>query len=322
MGRNATSFLIFMAVSFVACAAFPQTSTKNPTQSIPEIGAKPVELSGLHNVIRVSEKLYSGSSPDDVPAFESLKSLDIKTILSVDGARPDVETAKTFAMRYVHLPIGYDGISQEQALQLAKAVRDLPGPIYLHCHHGKHRSPGAAAAIQICLDNKCTAAQAIEIMKRAGTDPRYVGLLNGPNVLRRPTTKELNQLVVEFHEVADIPALARAMVEVDKHWDYLMLIRKSDWKSPLKHPDLDPPHEALQLREQYRELARTPDTQKRPADFKTLLASSEQAASDLETAMREHSTKPDADKVEKAFVRTRMLCAQCHDKYRDVPKNK
>ena len=87
---------------------------------------------GLHNVIRITEKLLSGSVPEGDLGFQTLQKLGVKTIITVDGAKPEVERAKKFGMRYVHLPIGYDGVPAEQGLRLSKAVRDLPGLIYLH----------------------------------------------------------------------------------------------------------------------------------------------------------------------------------------------
>ena len=292
-------------------------------QRRPRPGGKPVDLPGLHNVIHVSDQLYSGGSPEGDAGFESMKKLGIKTILSVDGARPDVGRAMKIQMRYVHLPIGYDGVSQEQALKLTKAVRDLPGPVYLHCHHGKHRSPGAAAAILMCLDNQCTVAQAIDVMKRAGTDPRYAGLYAAPKELRRPAARDLDQLKVDFPETAKIPALAEAMVHIDHHWENLTHIRKAGWKVPKDHPDLDPPHEALQLLEHYRELGRADSMRKRPADFRAWLTSAEQAARELEEVLRPADGKKfDAKGAEKAYQRSRTLCSQCHDKYRDIPQPK
>lgn len=290
--------------------------------SLPKPGGKPVEMPGLHNIIYVTEKLYSGGSPEDDAGFESLKQLGIKTILSVDGARPDVARAKKLGMRYVHLPMGYDGVTQEQAMKLAKAVRDLSGPIYIHCHHGKHRSPGAAAAIILCLDDNCTVGQAVDIMKRAGTDPRYTGLYAAPKELKRPTPEDLDRLRVEFPETARIHAMAEAMVHIDHHWENLTHIKKAGWNVPKNHPDLDPPHEALQLREHFRELARQPSLQERPADFKSWLGQAETAARELEENLLKTAKDKEAslDAAEKAFARSRMLCSQCHGKYRDVPQ--
>ncbi len=38
----------------------------------------------------------------------------------------------------------HGGISRDQSLTIARAVQDLPGPVFIHCHHGKHRGPTAA----------------------------------------------------------------------------------------------------------------------------------------------------------------------------------
>jgi protein tyrosine phosphatase (PTP) superfamily phosphohydrolase (DUF442 family) len=289
----------------------------------PEPGGKPVDMPGLHNIIHVTGKLLSGGSPEGDVGFESLKRLGVKTIISVDGARPDVARAKKRGMRYVHLPMGYNGVSQEQAVKLTKAVRDLPGPIYIHCHHGKHRSPGAAAAIAICLDDRCTVSQAVEIMKRAGTDPRYTGLYAAPKELKRPTSRELDKLKIEFPEASRIPALAEAMVQIDQRWENLTHVKKAGWRVPKDHPDLDPPHEALQLMEHYRELARLPDAQKRPADFRKWLADAEATALEFEKILRQGVADkvPNSNGAERAYQRSRMLCSQCHGKYRDVPQS-
>ncbi len=289
--------------------------------SLPQPGGKPIEMPGLPNVIYVSERLFSGGSPDGDAGFESLKKLAIKTILSVDGAAPDVPRAKKFDMRYVHLPIGYDGVSQQQAEQLARAVRDLPGPLYIHCHHGKHRGPAAAAAAKLCLDQECTVAQAVAVMKRAGTDPHYAGLYAAPRQLRRPTAADLDRAPAIFPETAIIPALAEAMVEIDHRFENLLAARKAGWQTPLDHPDIDPPHEALQLLEHFRELARQPLLRKRPEDFGRWLGEGERTAADLEKTLRvAKGTAVDAAAAEKAFQRTRAACTQCHAKYRDVPQ--
>src|SRR5215510_11511668 len=72
---------------------------------LPQPGGKPVDMPGLHNVIHVADRLFSGGAPEGDAGFDSLKKLGIKTILSVDGARPEVARAKQHGMRYVHLPI-------------------------------------------------------------------------------------------------------------------------------------------------------------------------------------------------------------------------
>src|SRR3712207_7739670 len=62
------------------------------------------------------------------------------TVISVDGARPDVELARKYGLRYVHLPIGYDDVTENEGRAIAKAITELPGPFYIHCHHGDRKS--------------------------------------------------------------------------------------------------------------------------------------------------------------------------------------
>ncbi len=275
----------------------------------------PVPVPGLHNVFRLNDALFSGSNPDNDGAFLELQTLKVTTIISVDGAAPDVATAEKHGIRYIHLPVGYDGIPPETAHKLARAVQTSPGPVYVHCHHGKHRGPAAAAAIQLCLDPNFTPEQATEWMKTAGTDPKYRGLVNLPQTLKRPSAEELNAIPADFPSIARVPDLTRHMVAVDERWEHLKLVKAARWKQPSGHPDLDPIHEALQLREHYREAARLPSAKQKGEAFLAKLNDAESAASELETALRAKPIVPGS--AAKAFARNQALCTSCHEKFRD-----
>ena len=144
-------------------------------QSDRPIDSAPKDFAGLCNVVAFHSDFYSGSAPVSESGFQSLDSLGIKTIISVDGAIPNVDLAQKHGMRYVHLPIGYDGFDDARKAQLVRAVRDLPKPIYLHCHHGKHRSAGAAGTIAVSL-GWLTNDEAATRMKVCGTAAGYKGL--------------------------------------------------------------------------------------------------------------------------------------------------
>ena len=163
-------------------------------QAAVPVAVKPVHPSnahGLHNVYRLGETLYSGSSPDDEGAFESLARLGIRTIISVDGAPPDIEAARANGMRYVHLPITYGSVPHETLVGLVRATQELSGPIYLHCHHGKHRGPAAAVSLWRCLDKHVTTEQAIAAMTLIGVADRYQGLFASVRDITCPTPAEL-----------------------------------------------------------------------------------------------------------------------------------
>ncbi len=129
----------------------------------------------LVNSFRIHEKVISGGEPHGEEAFAALAELGVKTVISVDGAKPEVALAKKHGMRYVHLPHSYDGVPAERAKELAKAVRDLPGPVYIHCHHGKHRSP-AAAAVACVGAGLLPPSNALKVLETAGTSKSYRGL--------------------------------------------------------------------------------------------------------------------------------------------------
>lgn len=304
---------LFIAVLFV-CGTVVLNAQPQSTPS-PE----PIEKPGLHNVYRMADWLISGSVPEGQAGFRSLKELGIKTVITVDGAKPDVALAKEHGMRYVHIPIGYDGIPRDKLLQLAKAAKDLPQPVYVHCHHGKHRGPAAAAAIHLCLDSRCTVSQAVAEMRTFGTDPRYQGLFNSIRRIERPSADELKKLPGDFPETAKIGSFTQRMVEVDATWDHIKAIRAAGWKTPADNPDLVPAQEALQLMEHYREAARLPNHADRPATFREFLKAAEMEAANLEKTMRAAGQQPlDATQMESLYKRSDAACASCHSRYRDV----
>ncbi|MCX6878582.1 MAG: hypothetical protein NTW21_32925 [Verrucomicrobia bacterium] len=89
-------------------------------------------------------RILSVSQPVVPEDFVFLKDQGIKLIVSVDGAKPDVAAAKKLGMGSIHLPISYDGVPQETQAALSNVLKEDPGKIFIHCHHGKHRGPAAA----------------------------------------------------------------------------------------------------------------------------------------------------------------------------------
>ena len=316
VGRAAwLSSSVLIAVVSIGCRRAPEPP---PEEAV--VGK--LEAPGLHNVYRLTDALFSGSSPEGDEGFESLRRLGIQTILSVDGARPDIARARRFGLRYVHLPVGYNGVPEGQGWRIAKAVRDLPGPVYIHCHHGKHRGPAAAAVVRLCLDRACTVETALDEMRRAGTDPRYTGLFAAPQELRRPTKADLDGLPDEFPEAVEVGGFTALMVQIDERWERLGLARAAGWKTPPSHPDIDPPHEALLLAEGYEESLRHPDVKGRPEELRRWLADSMVKAKELEAILRAGKRANGVDRLatEKAYRRAAEACSHCHAKYRDRPR--
>ncbi|TWT47980.1 hypothetical protein KOR42_40640 [Thalassoglobus neptunius] len=320
------SFLV-LATLVVAPMALSQVGTTEDeaaTQESEEASKSlsKMESDHLPNPVRIHPKVISGGLPESDEAFQELADLGVKTIISVNGMTPDIETAGKYGLRYVHLPHGYDGISDQRTKELAKAVRDLEGPIYIHCHHGKHRSP-AAASVACVSAGLIPSELAIPILKLAGTNPGYVGLYDSARRASAFETQLLDQLEVEFKEIQEIPPMAEAMVHLSHANDHVALIAEAGWTSPEDHPDLDPSHEVLLLRELFTELLRTEEVASEPEDFRAWLANSEAAAKELRRELEKwKAAGSDPEKTAhfaKFTQRISASCKACHVKYRDIP---
>jgi protein tyrosine phosphatase (PTP) superfamily phosphohydrolase (DUF442 family) len=303
----------------------PKSATKALAQ---ENAWRPEKVDAKHlpNAYRLHANVITGGQPDGDAAFGELTALGVKTVISVDGAAPEVALAKAHGLQYVHLPHGYDGVPAERGLQLAKAVRDLPGPVYIHCHHGKHRSP-AASAVACVATGLLAPDDALTVLETAGTSPNYRGLYNSVREARRVDDKQLDDLPKDFPEQAELPPLAEAMVAIEHLHDRLKALAKNDWRPSKEWADFDPAHEALLLKEQFEELLRTDDAKQQPAPFGALLAESESTAAELEASLRLPAGESLVGEERTAhFVRASAAleqltkrCAACHQQFRDVP---
>lgn len=294
----------------------------------------------LPNPMKIHDKVISGGLPADDAAFAELSELGVRTIISVDGAKPDVAMAGKYQMRYVHLPHGYDGISDQRVMELAKAVREFEGPIYIHCHHGKHRSP-AAASVACVAAGLIPASQSLAILSLAGTHPGYRGLFQAAERVQPLEASLLDELQVEFQELIDVPPMAEAMVDLEHAIDRLKRVEAAGWSVPKDHPDIKPDHEALLLREHFTELLRTDEVQQYAEDFAELLRESERAAESLHSLLvsravelatvKQHSqnsetrsadateTKAPLASIQDNWKTVVVGCKGCHEAYRDVP---
>lgn len=291
---------VVLLIGLVSCSRPPAPDPEPP---------KPADV--IPNLRSLGDDLWSGATPEGDDGFQALRELGVKTIISVDGTRPDVERARKFGLRYVHIPVGYGGIPRVHAVQLVRAAIELPGPIYVHCHHGQHRGPAAAAVMRRCRPDGWSADEAIAFLESAGTDPKYEGLFASVRELTPPSADEL-RTPASFPEVAEVGGLTARMVEIDEVWAAIKRARADGWRSTAESPA----HLALRLNEQYRESARLPDHAGRPESYRGALADAELAAGELEAALRAGDTSAAA----KAFDRSAALCSSCHREHRDRPR--
>ena len=272
------------------------------------------EPEGLHRFIRWSDKLVQGAQPEGDAAFRNLAAMGVTTIVSVDGSAPDVETAKKYGLRYVHAPIGYDGVPREQAIIMIEAVEQSEGSVYFHCHHGKHRGPAGMMVVRMALDD-LSAEQAVEALKKSGTSPKYEGLYKDVREFKAPTAQEMAAAPKKLPERVMPEGMRATMVNVSHRWEFIKASRAEGWKVPKDHPDVSPPHEARMLWELYRESARNGlgKTYCKTGEFDKLLSEGEKAAMQLERALRAN----DHELADRSYKTLKNNCNACHGDYRN-----
>lgn len=315
-----------MKFLLLICLTFSIPGDESTGQQVVEWKPTKIDLKQVPNMLQITDKVFSGGLPQGDDAFAAIRKLGVKTIISVDGAAPDVAAAEKAGLRYIHLPHGYDGISESRTLELAKAVSESEGAVLIHCHRGKHRSPAAAAAACAAL-GQVDSKQALKVLEIAGTGKNYLGLFEVARNAKPIDPKRIREHEVVFQSKQPAPPLVEAMVELEITLERLELLEHNAWQPIAKHPDLEPAHQALLFRETYTELLRQPELRSKPEAFQKLMHKAESDAQNLELALsnwkeRGYAGTPASD-LKAKFALLSESCKKCHSDFRDnVRRNK
>lgn len=300
----------------------PEQSAANPSiriQPIPTLSLERYHLPGIENFWALSQRIHSGSAPRGDAAFEALAKLGIRTVISVDGAEPDVETAARHGIRTVHMPMGYSGISQEDAWRLVKAAGSGSEGVYVHCHKGRHRGPAAAALVCMALEG-WPATFAERWMHIAGTSEVYAGLYNSVKTFQVPSAQDLENIPEGSGGTVEVSPLVECMVRIENRFETLRGFAANDYLSLETQPGRAARNESVLLWELFREARRTGLGGELGPDYQERLASAEAAAQFLHEQLgrleRDASGLPLAT-VNAALESMARECAGCHRVHRD-----
>ncbi|MFT7618838.1 MAG: protein tyrosine phosphatase (PTP) superfamily phosphohydrolase (DUF442 family) [Planctomycetota bacterium] len=280
---------------------------------------QPIEAKGLHNVFVLSENISSGSEPEGREAFARLQELGIKTILSVDGKQPNTKIAAEFGMKYVHVPIQYKGIDQEALVHITKSFRELQGPFYVHCFHGRHRGPAAAAVGRLVLDNTSREEALAEMRQWFGTSQKYEGLYSLIARGAIPTAEESSASTWVFESSHSVDGIAGAMVPIARSHDALRILSKNNWEIDPNHPDIDPVNEASILLEAFESMEILSEVSDGPDQMQKGSADSITAARSLRNHLLEvrRGSKSAAKAAMLNLKQVNAQCSSCHATYRN-----
>ncbi len=318
MSHHSTILLLSLGTLLGAVSGSSGGEPPQPVVATAVAGVTPKSHRGLPLVHEVHPRLLTGGAP--TPAgFEALQEAGVRTIISVDAARPDVAMATERGMRYIHLPVGYDGIDRRTTHLLARAIREADGRVYLHCHHGRHRAP-AAAAVGLRTLGRIDASRGRRILEVIGTSRDYPGLHAAVAEAEAEPAAVLDAVdPAELRSVAIVSDLAGGMADLDRIHDRLRLLAKHGWRTPPTHPDLDSVVEAGILTERFRSMAHLPmassveakDDAAPPMD----LARSIELATTLEGLVRMRRPQ----EATTTLGRISAECRACHRVHRNAP---
>lgn len=258
----------------------------------------------IHQVEGSKQLLY-GPAPAGQEDFEAIAKHGVTRIISVDGAAPDLENAREHGMSYIHIPFGYDTVPIEAQAKLVKAVRQAKGPVYIHCHHGRHRAPAAVAIPFMALDG-ANHAEAKHLLEVAGTGEEYAGLWKSVAEFSQKGIEGMDPKLVES---APVEPLAATMAILDRHWDNVKEAESAAWTLSESDATFDTRNEALLVYEALFEMDRANEE----APFAEEMALATKYAQTLHTALRAE----DFDAADEAYRSLRASCTQCHRGHRN-----
>ncbi len=290
------------------------------TVALPDV--PPGQYPGMVNVYRLSDTIISGSEPHDAEALAQIAAWGVKTILSVDVKVPDAESAEELGLRYVHVPIRYRGITDEQIAKIAKTFRELEAPFYVHCFHGKHRGPAAAAIGRVALDGLERERAIAEMRQWCSTASKYEGLYSSVAVSDIPTADETEAYDFDFASAMKFDGVRDAMVVLTRSWDEVKLAAKNDWKPSTEHPDIDPLQSATQVSQLMNACAQMDEALAYPADFQEMMTVSQQHLEDVVKFLTDCRVEGTFEyerneSLDTAFTAAKKSCLKCHSVYRN-----
>ncbi len=275
----------------------------------------------------VAGSVYYGAQPKDERFYSQLRDLGFRSIISVDGKPPDLATAKKYQLKCVHLPMGYSKLTNKQEMDLGKAVRDLAGKIYVHCHHGRHRAP-IAAIVGCVIAGELDPSRVDQIIKEAGTNAVYVGLISSARSAEAVSEKRLDEHDVNFTSSAPVKVTARLMSAMANPSQRLF-----DWSERLPvdtsgYGDLAKEADSLVILESLKECMRASGYKIRSThrhqvqadgDYSRLLTDAFQLSKKVHDSFQAN-TRNRGEDIEKhsrpLVVELRGKCATCHEEHR------
>ena len=220
---------------------------------------------------------------------------------------------------------GVGGITEDEVMQIAKSFRELEAPFYVHCFHGRHRGPAAAAIGRVALDGLERGVAIAEMRQWCSTAAKYEGLYSTVATATIPSAEQTAAYDFDFAPARHAVGMREGMIVMTRVWDEVKLVEANGWQPDEEHPDIDP----LRSATIFAQLLRACDEAERPRgageDFEEMMAAGLDGADrlvELLTDCRVEGVAPDErlERLEAAFDVVSESCLDCHVDYRNRPR--
>ncbi len=114
----------------------------------PGTWATPVSAEHLKNFYKLDDKLYRSAQPDK-KAFEELKSLGIRNVLSLRDYHSD-DDGEDLGLNLFRVKMDAGEIETEKVVEALRIIRNAEGPVLVHCWHGSDRTGLSARCTGSC----------------------------------------------------------------------------------------------------------------------------------------------------------------------------
>ena len=157
MHKIITFLVLFSGLCYAA------ETTPRPAQ-----WATKVEISGVQNLHKITDKLYRSQQPSEA-GFKALKEqLGIKTVINLRAFHSDKEKLRGLGLLNEELSVKTWHIEDEDVVKVLSLLRKQEkGPFLIHCQHGADRT-GVMSALYRIVEQGWTKDEAISEMINGG----------------------------------------------------------------------------------------------------------------------------------------------------------
>ncbi len=128
-----------------------ESAPSQPAEDASRPWATPMDLPGLPNLHKVSDKLYRRAQPT-AEGMRELARLGVKTVVNLRSFHSDHDELAGTSLGYEHITMRAWHVEDKQTRRFLEIVTDpARTPVFVHCMHGADRTGTMCAAYRMAV---------------------------------------------------------------------------------------------------------------------------------------------------------------------------